>query len=87
MTSQGYSPDLQKRYRASRWLDPVGVGAMKRTGDPITSEGAVFTLQQQLQLPVHIGGRSALALQGKMQYLPFGNERTYLFAPLHFKTG
>jgi hypothetical protein len=31
----GYSRELQKRYKSSKWLESIGTGAMKRTGDQI----------------------------------------------------
>jgi hypothetical protein len=40
LAKQGYSPELQKRYRNSGWLESIGSGAMKRAGELITYEGA-----------------------------------------------
>ncbi len=82
MVENGYSPELQKQYRKSHWLESIGFGAMKRTGENITIEGALSALQHQLKIPVHIGGKSALSLQGKAQYLHFGETKTTLFSPL-----
>ncbi|MHA7130727.1 type IV toxin-antitoxin system AbiEi family antitoxin [Algoriphagus namhaensis] len=79
LTSQGYSPDLQKRYRKSGWLESIGSGAMKRTGDIIAYTGALYALQQQKGLSIHIGGKSALNYLGKSQYLNFSSETAVLF--------
>jgi len=35
LAEQGYSLDLQKIYRKSNWLESIGSGAMKRTGDKV----------------------------------------------------
>ena len=79
LTENGYSPDLQKRYKSSKWLESIGTGAMKRTGDQIDMEGALYALQNQVGLSLHIGGRSALALQGRSHYLEMGKREVVLF--------
>lgn len=82
MVSRGYSLDLQKQYRNSHWLESVGSGAMKRAGDDVKLEGALFALQEQLGMHIHIGGKSALGLQGKAHYLKLNASKTSLFGPL-----
>lgn len=79
LNEQGYNLDLQKRYRKSRWLESIGSGAMKRTGDRVQIEGAVYALQKQLNLSVHIGGKSALSMLGKSHYLELNKKETVLF--------
>lgn len=80
LSKQGYNLDLQKRYKKSRWLESIGSGAMKRTGDTVRLEGAIYALQQQLNLSVHIGGKSALAMLGKAHFLEFDKKEVTLFA-------
>lgn len=65
MVKNGYSLDLQRQYKKSNWFKSIGAGAMVRTGDQLTIEGAVYSLQKQLGLRVHIGGKSALGIHGK----------------------
>ena len=36
LNEQGYSFDLQKRYKQTQWLESIGTGALKRTNDTIT---------------------------------------------------
>jgi hypothetical protein len=79
LTSQGYSFDLQKRYRKSNWLEAIGSGAMIRTGDKIGYEGAIYALQTQAGLTIHPGGRTALSLQGKAHYLELSTKKITLF--------
>jgi len=78
LVSQGYSLELQKRYRKSGWFKAVGTGAMVRAGQEVTLNGAIHALQKQKQLPVHIGGKTALGLLGKAQYLPMQQEHVHL---------
>src|ERR1700761_3178259 len=79
LSGNGYSPELQKRYKSSRWLESIGTGAMKRTGDRIDIEGALYALQNQLGLSIHIGGKTALAMLGRSHYLELGKREVSLF--------
>ena len=79
LVNRGYSLDLQKRYRSSNWLKSIGTGAMIMNGDTVKYTGAIYALQRQLGLSTHIGGKSALALQGKAHYLELQAGRVILF--------
>lgn len=81
LVNQGYSHDLQHRYLKSGWLTSLGYGAMKRTGDTINLKGALHSLQTQAKKNIHIGGRTALGLQGLSHYLELYQKETLLFAP------
>ncbi len=52
-------------------LERVGHGAYRRPGPPLKWEHLVYSLQE-LGYPVHVGGRSALDLQGMTHYLQLG---------------
>ncbi|MBN4075281.1 MAG: hypothetical protein COA71_03835 [SAR86 cluster bacterium] len=80
LTEEGYSLDLQKRYKSSRWLDSIGRGAMVRTGETVDYLGAIYALQTRPGWSVHPGGRSALSLLGKSQYLELSTQKAVLFA-------
>ena len=79
LSRQGYSPGLLRTYRNSHWLEAIGNGAMVRTGDSVDSAGAIYALQQQLNLSVHPAAKTALALLGKSHYLGMGSNVVYLF--------
>lgn len=81
LVNQGYSHDLQHRYLKSGWLTSLAYGVMKRTGDTIDLYGALYSLQFQAKLNIHIGGRTALGLQGLSHYLELYQKETLLFAP------
>ncbi len=85
LRQNGYSLDLQKRYRNSNWLESVGSGAMIRKGDHLTWEGALFALQHQLNLAIHPGAGTALALLGKAHYLELSSKFATLFGPTAHK--
>jgi hypothetical protein len=81
LTKNGYSRDLQHRYLKSGWLTSIGYGAMQRTGDTVDLTGALYSLQVQAGKSVHIGGRTALSMQGMSHYLELYQKETLLFAP------
>lgn len=76
------SQDLQN-YTSSRWLTPLGRGAFKRPMETVTWQGALYSLQSQLRLPVHVGALTALEMSGQNHYVRFGNTRACLFSPLN----
>jgi len=79
LNKQGYSLELQKRYRKSHWLDSIGTGAMIRSGDQVDYQGAIYALQKQLELTIHPGGKTALSLLGKSHYLEISQAKIVLF--------
>ncbi len=91
LTKQGYSLDLQKRYRKSQWFDSIGTGALIRHGDQVDYLGGLYALQSQLGLSVHPAGKTALSIQGKVHYLELSTKKVQLFGvkedslPLWFK--
>jgi len=91
LADQGYSLDLQKRYKRSQWFDSIGTGALVRHGDKVDYLGGVYALQTQLGLSVHPAGKTALSMQGKSHYLELAAKKVQLFGgvddalPLWFK--
>ena len=79
LSQNGYSSDLQKRYRKSNWFKSIGTGAMIRTGDEVNYEGALYAFQQQDTSSIHPGGKTALSLLEKSHYLEFSTKKITLF--------
>jgi len=79
LKKSGFSDQLLNRYKKSHWLTSVGSGALKRAGDEVSYQGAVYALQKQLDSSIHVGAKTALALQGKAHYLQLGNVTATLF--------
>ena len=75
----GYSQDLLNRYRYSGWLKSLGDGALMRPQDEPTLLGAFYALQHDLNLNVHIGGKSALELRGRGHYVRQGKQVVWIF--------
>lgn len=81
----GISRNLQKYYLKSGWLESIGRGAYKKPGDTIEWQGAINAIQKQTETKVHVGGLSALAMQGFGHYFRMSNESLQLFSPLKTK--
>ena len=60
LTENGFSTQLLNRYKKSRWIYSIGSGAWMRMGDKPTYQGALFALQEQANLTIHPGGKTAL---------------------------
>jgi hypothetical protein len=75
----GYSQDLINSYRYSDWLKSVGEGAVILSRDEPSLYGAFYALQNDLQLKVHIGGLSALEMQGRGHYVKSGKQSVWIF--------
>ncbi len=71
----GVSPQLATKYVQNGWLDRLGSGAYSRSGNPPEWLGAVYAMQSQLKLTVHVGGVSALELQALAHFVPLGDGR------------
>lgn len=79
LTSNGYSSQLLNRYKKSNWIEAIGSGAMKLSGDSISVEGALYALQKQAGSSIHFGGKTALVMLGKSHYLELAHKRVMLF--------
>lgn len=81
LIDHGYSYANLQKYRNSGWIQALGSGAYVRSGDDIQWQSGVWGLQKQMQLPIHVGGKTAIEEAGFIQYLNFGTQKVHLFAP------
>lgn len=81
LSASGFGRDLLVKYKKSGWLEPFGRGAYIRFGDKVNWLGALYTLQTQLKLSVHVGGKTALERKGYAHYLPAKQNRIFLYGP------
>ena len=85
LDEMGISRQLQKHYQDTGWVESLGYGAFKRTGDILDWTGGLYAVQRNAHLDIHVGGRSALSLQGQAHYLELNAQVLHLFAPLKVK--
>ena len=70
LKQKGVYRQLAEIYVKSGWIERVGRGAFKRSGDRVDWRGAVYTLQTQLKMSVHPAGKTALQMHGYAHYVP-----------------
>lgn len=69
-------------YEKTSWVSRVGQGAYARAGDKVEWTGGLYAMQEQMGLPIHPGGKTALQMQGYAHFLPMGKgTEVWLFAP------
>ena len=81
LVASGFGRDLLVKYKNGGWMEPFGRGAYIRSRDKVDWQGALYTLQNQLSLPVHAGGKTSLQLKGYAHYLPARQNKVFLYGP------
>ena len=79
LKKQGISRQSVNNYKKSGWLERIGQGAYKRNGEKISWEGGLYALQNLQSLPVHVGGRTAIELQGFGHYVKISSNQVILW--------
>lgn len=79
LAARGYPRSLLGHYVQRGWLSSPARGAFHRAGTKPTWQTVVFSLQRYAKLPLHVGGRHALSLQGQDHYLRMGQAVITLF--------
>ena len=72
LEAQGVYQQLVHGYEKSGWVRRIGQGAWVRAGDTVEWSGGLYTVQEQMGLPVHAGAKTALQMQGYAHFLAMG---------------
>jgi len=86
LKNHGISNKLTWWYVKSGWFERISDGAYCYAGNTITWASAVASIQQQLQLPIYPGAKTALQLLGKGHYISMHLQTIQLFAAPHTKS-
>lgn len=70
----GISGKLIGVYKRNGWVVSFEQGAYARPQDKIKWYGALYALQSQLKLKMHVGAKTALELQGFTHFIPMGQQ-------------
>jgi hypothetical protein len=82
LEKHGAYQQLVHEYEKTSWVCRVGQGAYARAGDKIDWTGGLYAIQEQINLPIHVGGKTALQMQGYAHFLPMGKGSSIsLFGP------
>lgn len=85
MKRQGYSDQLQKRYRDTGWLTSLSKGVMYRTGSKLSAYTSLASYNMQTGNTLRIAAHSALEYEGFNHYVPMGKPILCIALPLHSK--
>jgi len=81
MEAHGYSSALRSQYVRSGWLESPSRRVYRRSRTPLTWQQVVVSLQTVLDLPLIVGGRTALEQQGYAHYLLASVREVHLYGP------
>jgi hypothetical protein len=81
LEAQGYSAQLRKKYVTNGWLEKPAQTLYRRPRGAIGWEQIVISLQMLMKLPLVVGGRTALELQGFSHYVPPRAAEIHLYGP------
>src|SRR6266404_5876125 len=76
LEQQSVYQQLVHEYEKTSWVQRIGQGAYIKSADKVEWPGGLFALQDQLRLPIHAGGKTALQMQGYAHFLPLGKGAT-----------
>jgi Transcriptional regulator, AbiEi antitoxin, Type IV TA system/Transcriptional regulator, AbiEi antitoxin N-terminal domain len=77
----GYSRQLLSHYVRAGWLDQPARGVYRRPRGSLTWQQLVVSLQTFLDIPLAVGGRTALELHGYAHYLSHKQPQVHLYGP------
>lgn len=78
LASHGVYRQLVQKYVLGGWVQKIYSGAYQKPGDQVNWQGALVAIQNQLGLPIHLGGLALLSLRGYGQHIPAAGK-----TPLH----
>lgn len=81
LKKEGYSGQLQKKYRDSGWLTAMCKGVMYRTGRRLNAYDAIASYNKQMRGDLRVAAMSALEYAGFNHYVPMGKPVLMVAAP------
>ncbi len=86
LEAHGYSSALRSQYVRAGWLDSPARRVYRRSRTPLTWQQVVVSLQTLLDLPLVVGGRTALEQLGYAHYLSAQMQEVHLYGPTRVPT-
>jgi hypothetical protein len=81
LEASGYSSALRSQYVRAGWLGSPARRVYRRSRTPLTWQQTVISLQTLLDLPLIVGGRTALEQLGYAHYLSTEMQEVHLYGP------
>lgn len=79
LLKQGFSYENLKGYVKNGYMNSLGRGAYCRAGGHPSVEESISAMSEQMGIPVHLGGKSALAKKGYVHFVPFAEMPATIF--------
>ena len=79
LQKMNYSYQLLDKYKRSNWLRSLGKGAYAIADQEIHWQGALYPLQNELDLQIRVGGLTALEMLGYGHYIKTNRQEIQLF--------
>lgn len=86
LEAQGYSSALRTQYVRAGWLHSPARRVYRRSQSQLTWEQVVISLQYLMDLPLTVGGRTALQELGYAHYLSAHMREVHLYGPTRAPT-
>lgn len=86
LEDQGYSSALRSQYVRAGWLHSPARRVYRRSQSQLTWEQVVISLQYLMDLPLTVGGRTALEELGYAHYLSAQMREVHLYGPTRAPT-
>ncbi len=78
LEKEGISYELQRTYRNSNWFTAIADGVMKRSNEVISVNGALASMNKQLEKSFYISAMSALELEGFSHFAQMGQPNLFI---------
>jgi len=79
LEKHGYSSSLRSQYLSAGWLQQPARGVFRRARGELRWEQVAISLQTLLEIPLVVGGRTALELQGYAHFLSHEQREVHLY--------
>jgi hypothetical protein len=79
LEKHGYSSSLRSQYLSAGWLQQPARGVFQRARGELRWEQVAISLQTLLEIPLVVGGRTALDLQGYAHFLSREQREVHLY--------
>lgn len=75
----GVSRKLVHYYNKAGWIEKIGQGAYKKAAEKVDWPSGLQAIQDQAELSIHLGGKSALQFQGFSHYVSMGKSPILIY--------
>lgn len=79
LSDRGYSTSLRSQYVKAGWLEQPVRGVYRRPYGELDWQLAILSMQAMMRIPLIIGGRTSIELQGRSHYMKRDMDEIHLY--------